>query len=226
MARGVSFASDVPAWLEKTAIAYLVLSLVSTLIVIADLLTGRRQHTMVMNFVWPITTLWAGPLGFLVYWFLGRADRYSAKDFWQSVLIDDTHWSAGYVLGDIAGEWIVFSFGLMLAGSPLLADYGIAFVLAFTFGVVFQYYSVPPFRRISGWPGLKASIRADAVSLLAFEAGAFAWIALMRNRLFHPPLEPVQPIYWFMMQIAMLIGFLTFYPANWWLIRKGWKESM
>jgi hypothetical protein len=29
-----------------------------------------------------------------------------------------------------------------------------------------------------------------------------------------------------MMQIAMVVGFLTTYPVNWWLIRKGIKEKM
>jgi hypothetical protein len=32
--------------------------------------------------------------------------------------------------------------------------------------------------------------------------------------------------FWFMMQIAMLFGFATSYPINWWLIRAGIKEQM
>jgi Domain of unknown function (DUF4396) len=32
--------------------------------------------------------------------------------------------------------------------------------------------------------------------------------------------------FWFMMQIAMMVGFLTSYPANWCLIRRGFKEGM
>ena len=32
--------------------------------------------------------------------------------------------------------------------------------------------------------------------------------------------------FWLMMQIAMLCGFATSYPVNWWLIRKGVKEAM
>ncbi len=29
-----------------------------------------------------------------------------------------------------------------------------------------------------------------------------------------------------MMQIAMLAGFVSSYPVNWWLIRSGIKEAM
>jgi hypothetical protein len=32
--------------------------------------------------------------------------------------------------------------------------------------------------------------------------------------------------FWFMMQIAMIVGFMTSYPANWWLIKRGLKEKM
>jgi len=28
------------------------------------------------------------------------------------------------------------------------------------------------------------------------------------------------PVFWFMMQLAMIAGFVTSYPVNWWLIRK------
>ena len=33
-------------------------------------------------------------------------------------------------------------------------------------------------------------------------------------------------MFWFMMQIAMLAGFVTSYPVNWWLLRSGVKEKM
>jgi Domain of unknown function (DUF4396) len=32
--------------------------------------------------------------------------------------------------------------------------------------------------------------------------------------------------FWFMMQIAMCLGFPTSYPVNWWLISSGVKERM
>ncbi|OZI19805.1 hypothetical protein CAL26_19760 [Bordetella genomosp. 9] len=54
--------------------------------------------------------------------------------------------------------------------------------------------------------------------------GMFAWMAL-RTALY-PDLQPTQASYWFMMQIAMIVGFATTYPVNWWLIRRGTKERM
>lgn len=38
--------------------------------------------------------------------------------------------------------------------------------------------------------------------------------------------EPTTVVFWFMMQIAMMIGFCTSYPANWYLVKKGVKHAM
>ena len=39
-------------------------------------------------------------------------------------------------------------------------------------------------------------------------------------------LHPDSPVYWFMMQIGMVVGFATSFPMNWWLIKRGLKEKM
>ena len=55
----------------------------------------------------------------------------------------------------------------------------------------------------------------------------YAWMALTYFVLFPAPhLHPGSAVFWFMMQIAMIIGTITALPANEWLIRKGWKEKM
>ncbi|MFL6415694.1 MAG: DUF4396 domain-containing protein [Bryobacteraceae bacterium] len=219
-----------PSWLTLMAVIHLMVSGVSALIVTGDILAGHRQNMAVMNLVWPITALWAGPLGFAAYWFLGRqsADNPGKKDkpFWQSVLIGDCHCGAGCTVGDFAGEWLVYLTGVTIAGSVLWADYLFDFVLAYLVGIAFQYYSIAPMRSLSGWDGIKAALKADTISLLAFEIGMFAWMAFSSQVLFHPKLQPTEPAYWYMMQIAMLVGFITAYPANWWLIRKRLKEAM
>jgi hypothetical protein len=52
-------------------------------------------------------------------------------------------------------------------------------------------------------------------------------MALSRYVLFaNPHLKPTEAIFWFMMQVGMVLGFLTAYPINIFLIKKGWKETM
>ena len=81
-------------------------------------------------------------------------------------------------------------------------------------------------RNLGFGEGIREAIKADTISLVAFEIGMFAWMTLTTKVFFAHPLQPNSFVYWFMMQIAMIVGFLTTYPANWLLIRRGVKTEM
>ena len=53
----------------------------------------------------------------------------------------------------------------------------------------------------------------------------YGWMAVVHFGIFGE-IPKTQPVFWFMMQIAMLVGFTTSYPVNWWLVRSGLKEKM
>jgi hypothetical protein len=148
------------------------------------------------------------------------------KPFWQKVFVSVCHCGGGCTLGDIIGEWGIFLLGFTIAGSALWSAYLVDFILALALGIVFQYFAIVPMRHYGFIEGLKEASKADFLSLAAFEVGLFGWMALMHFVFFDPPLEPDSPIYWFMMQIGMAIGFLTSYPMNWFLVKKGIKEAM
>jgi hypothetical protein len=74
--------------------------------------------------------------------------------------------------------------------------------------------------------GIAAALKADTLSLTAFEIGLFGWMAIYALVIFDGGLRPDSPAYWLMMQIGMIFGFATSYPANVWLIRRGIKEGM
>ena len=52
------------------------------------------------------------------------------------------------------------------------------------------------------------------------------WMAIAVFVIFGHELDKKDPIFWFMMQVATLVGFATAYPVNGWLIRRGWTERM
>jgi hypothetical protein len=54
---------------------------------------------------------------------------------------------------------------------------------------------------------------------------AFAQFYIFRH-LLGAEAEVNSPEFWFTMQFAMLAGFVTSYPINWWLIKVGIKERM
>ena len=127
------------------------------------------------------------------------------------------------------GRWrgrAIFSHRAHPVGSPLLTAYVVDFALAYLLGIAFQYFAIVPMRQLGPWQELKEAIKADTLSLVAFELGMFGWMALPRLVFFQTPPEPTTAVYWFMMQIAMVVGFLTSYPMNWWLVQRGFKEAM
>jgi len=81
-------------------------------------------------------------------------------------------------------------------------------------------------RDISPATALWEAIKADTLSLVAFEVGMFGWMALARLWLL--PGEPAATsiAFWFMMQVGMMAGFATTYPANWLLAKWGVKSGM
>jgi hypothetical protein len=147
------------------------------------------------------------------------------KPFWQAAFTGATHCGAGCAVGDFIGEWLVFAAGITIFGSKLGAKYAVAFVFAYLVGIFFQYFSIAPMRGLGLRDGLWAAVKADTLSLIAYEVGMFAWMAVVQKLLF-PGLEPTSWTFWFMMQIAMMLGLATTFPVNWWLIRRGTKEAM
>jgi Domain of unknown function (DUF4396) len=98
--------------------------------------------------------------------------------------------------------------------------------VAAPFGIVFQYFTIKPMKDLSTGQGIWAAIKADTLSLTAWQVGMYGWMAIATFLIFGHEIEKTSPVFWFMMQIAMLFGFLTSYPVNWWLIRTGVKEAM
>ncbi len=148
------------------------------------------------------------------------------KPFWQMVGIGATHCGSGCTLADIVGEWTLFLFPLTLFGMKLYGAWLIDYFLALAFGIVFQYFTIAPMRNLSLGDGLVAAAKADFFSLTAWQVGMYGWMAIATFVIFGREIEKTNPVFWFMMQIAMLAGFLTSYPVNWWLLRAGIKEKM
>ncbi|HEY2157101.1 MAG TPA: DUF4396 domain-containing protein [Isosphaeraceae bacterium] len=234
---------SIPGWLETIASISLALAALCALVIAIDILAGRRQVMQVMNLVWPITALYLGPIGLWAYWTMGRPDARTnqhagipgmdhataghgrSKPLWRSVFVATSHCGAGCVVGDLIGEALVAGTGLTWFGSPMLTTFAVVFVLSYLVGLGFQFFAIAPMRNLGLRDGLIAAIKADTVSLLAFEVGMFGWMLVLRALPVALPMGPRSLVYWFLMQIAMIVGFLTSYPANWWLVTHGIKEA-
>jgi hypothetical protein len=217
-------------WL--TVIAWIWLSVACTTsgaIAFDIFVRGHRQPMGVMDAVYPITALYLGPLALMLYWRWGRNTRHTQqKPRWIMIAIEVSHCGSGCTLGDVIAELVIYALALTVAGYALFAEYIGDYVLALAFGIVFQYFAIAPMRGLGLKDGLIAAARADFISLTFFEIGLFGWMALMAFVFFPAPhhLMPNSAAYWFLMQIGMAAGFITSWPANVWLLKRGIKVPM
>lgn len=224
-----------PEWLTVVSRISIGLALTCSVVVLHDMFVrGYRQQMWIMESVWPVSALYFGPLALPAYYWWGRpmSDRWHEeygdppkKSFSAITATGVSHCGAGCTLGDIIGATLVFFLGWEIAGLALWPEYFVDFALAFALGIAFQYFSIVPMRGLSFRKGIKEAMKADSLSLVSFEVGLFGWMAFMQFVLY-PHFHPDHAAYWFLMQIGMILGFVTSYPVNWWLIRRGTKEAM
>ena len=273
--------------LTTIATVSLVLAVLCSLWLLIDVIR-HPQHMAIMNVVWPLTALYAGPLAVLIYYWFGRmnvhdmthedhknhdehnmhqdhtnhsqhemhgehqmhghseqhADAMPSMDhhamssmpkkpFWQSVVVGGTHCGSGCTVGDIIAEgglhFLVPTVINLSGASLVFFAWGVDYVLALLFGVAFQYFSIVPMRHLGIKEGLVTAFKVDSLSLTFWQIGMYGWMGLCLFGIFgleSAEMAKTSPIFWFMMQIAMLCGFVTSFPINWWLIRAGIKETM
>lgn len=223
----------VPHWVQILAVVSLLTAACCAAIITGDILSGRKQRMWIMNIVWPVTALWAGPVGLWAYYRFGRsATRQDVdhpgrrKSYAQMVAVAATHCGAGCTLGDIVAEWIHFAAPLAIAEVAIFGAWLFDYALAFTFGIAFQYFTIAPMRKLPPGKGLIQALKADTLSLTAWQVGMYGWMAIMRFGVFSHEIVITHPAFWFLMQIGMAAGFVTSYPLNWWLVNEGIKERM
>jgi hypothetical protein len=234
--------------LESMAWASIVIAIACAVWLVIDEVR-RPQAMWIMNLVWPLTALYFGVFALWAYVRLGRArlrteqpaachghrdtrrhgqhKRAGQQITAAQVAIATSHCGAGCVLADLIAEFGIATAGITLFGLMLWASYVIDLAAAWTLGIAFQYFSIKPMSDLSPAAALVMAIKADTLSILAFQAGMYAWMAVVFFVLFPKPhLMPFQPTFWLMMQIAMIFGYATAFPMNRWLLLRGWKEAM
>ncbi|MEZ5786036.1 MAG: DUF4396 domain-containing protein [Xanthobacteraceae bacterium] len=239
----------IPAWLHVLAIACLILGFAIAIWIGWDV-ARHPQHMWIMNVVWPIVALFGTVFALWAYLRYGRLSSQTAMDESEggahkpkipfSVMVGKGagHCGAGCTLGDIIAEWLAFAFPVIavwlgyqsLFAEKMFAVWVLDFIFAFAFGIVFQYFTIKPMRNLTPAQGIVQAFKADTLSLTAWQIGMYGFMAVAQFIIFRGWLDHRLEVnsveFWFMMQIAMIAGFIMSYPVNWWLLKRGIKERM
>lgn len=147
---------------------------------------------------------------------------------WQSVVLSTLHCGAGCTLADIVGEWFLFFVPVAIGGSILAGTWVVDYLLALAFGIGFQYAAIRGMERtLPRGETIRRAAKADILSLTAWQAGMYGWMAVAIFALNGGEAMPrTSFVFWFSMQVAMACGFLVALPVNILLIRAGIKKGM
>ena len=228
--------TDFPQLLTAVCTALLVVAVACAVFVAIDVVR-RPPHMRVMAVVWPLTMLFGSVVWLVFYLRRGRATA-AGHGRWAGTAIDTSHCGAGCALGDLLGEFGLAAFPALgvavglgsLYGDPMIAGWVIDFVIAFVLGIAFQYFAIAPMRGLGVRDGLVAALKADTLSIVAWQIGMYGLMAVWQLVVF-PALVGgragvTTPEFWVAMQLAMVAGFVCAYPVNAWLVRRGIKEAM
>lgn len=147
---------------------------------------------------------------------------------WESITLSTLHCGAGCTLADLIGEWFLFFVAVKIGGSLLIGGMVVDYILALSIGVYFQAAAIKSMdHTLSVKQRFVKAFKADVLSLTSWQIGMYGFMALVFFVIFpHQQIEQTSWLFWFMMQIAMLFGFLVAYPMNIFLIHAGIKKSM
>ena len=180
----------------------------------------------VMKWGFVLLTAYTGPIGAFLYVLgcreplPGLHERYIATR-WRQVLGSTMHCVAGDGVGILAGA-VVASYLTLNRPLEIALEYGLGFGFGWT---IFQALFMRDMAGGSYRRALATTFLPEFLSMNLVMTGMMLIASLGRNAI-GGRFSPLTPEFWFVMSMALLFGFLTAYPINWWLVAKGLKHGM
>nr|WP_306264827.1 DUF4396 domain-containing protein [Pararhizobium sp. IMCC3301] len=173
-----------------------------------------------------LLTAYTGPIGAFLYVLgcreplSGLHERY-VTERWRQVLGSTMHCVAGDGLGILVGAAIA---AYLTLSRP--ADIALEYALGFGFGwTIFQALFMRNMEGGSYSKALASTFLPEFLSMNFLMAGMLPITSPGRAAL-GGELNPLTPQFWFVMSMALLVGFVVAYPINWWLVTRGLKHGM
>lgn len=210
--------------LDGVMLLWFLLAALSLLFVVIDIRGMPESPVLKWGFI--LLTAYTGPVGAFLYVLgcreplPGLHERYIATR-WRQVLGSTMHCVAGDGVGILAGAVIASFFHL-----PKITDIALEYVLGFGFGwSIFQALFM---RDMAGGSYRRALSRAFFPELLSMNCLMAGMVPVMTLAVASTPgsRDPSGPSFWFIMSMALLVGFITAYPMNWWLVSRHMKHGM
>lgn len=209
--------------IDGVMLLWFILTALSVLFVAIDIRTTPENPVMKWAFI--LFTAYSGPFGAFLYVLgcreplPGLHEHYVAAR-WRQALGSTMHCAAGDGIGILVGAVIGAAIAL-----PMAADMALEYVLGFAFGwTIFQALFMGGMFG-SYWKALAGTFTSELLSMNCLMGGMFpvSALAFADDAAAH---DPAEPLFWFRMSCALMVGALVAYPMNYWLVAHHLKHGM
>lgn len=218
--------------MNQLALPFLVLGGCTALMILKDLF--RHPHPVaIMNIIWPLTGLYMPFIGWLAWWYLGRKpsrqvklallvpQKIQSNASWQTIFISTSLSAAACIFGDIMTLPIITLLNQFAIMPTLWMQAIICLIVSLVVGLFFQFLAIRQREKRSFGRALLLAFKTETFPLLIYQLGIFIFMALALKFVLNQQINPLLVAFWFMLQLAMIIGFLFSWPANHFLIKRG-----
>ncbi|ROR91873.1 DUF4396 domain-containing protein [Nocardioides aurantiacus] len=200
----------VPDWVTPVAWIYIALSVAAAAWIALDVRRDRRRHASVASeLVWVASGLYLGPFAVPLHRRRGRDDATT------SAAVAGLPGGGASAVAHLVGVPLVLLSGLTIAGIDLWVMIIVIGIIAMLLLFAYERAATPAGAATTG-PG-RAAVAA-VVTVLAFDVGMGGWMLLLHVTEYMPP--ATEGSFWFLMQVGIILGLVTGYPAVRWLQRQ------
>lgn len=223
----MDMASAIPDWLTPVAWTYLALSLLSSVFITFDIyVRHQRRDSVATELVWITAALYLGPFAVAGYLRQGHAEASSAESTGapqrgaESPAVAVLPGGGASAVAHLIAVPLVVAVGWTIAGMAMWPMIIVIAVLAIAMLAVYERVAshgdrCKPTRGLS----VGAAVIAAGITVAAFDVGMVGWMLLLHFNNAMPPVT--ESTFWFLMQVGVVIGLLTGYPAVKWLLRRN-----
>jgi len=182
--------------------------------------------TKIMKLAWTLVVLYTGPVGFFLYILSCRQPLPTTHSVfisahWKQAVGSLLHCVAGDATGVIISAAIVSQFGLP-NGLDLIIEYLFAFIVGL---LVFQALFMIAMYGGNYWLAVRKTFFAETISMNMVMTGMIPTMVILMHAL-PGANKPEHALFWGVMSVATMVGMITAYPINSWLVAKGLKHGM
>ena len=212
--------------IDYLLVAWFLLAAASTAYVAWDQFRNNPEPT-VMKWGFILVTLYMGPLGLLLYVLAdkeprpGTHERFTAA-LWKQGVGSTIHCVAGDATGIILAAAITATLGL-----PMRVDLVVEYAAGFAFGLfIFQSLFMKEMMGGSYLENVRKTFLPEFISMNAMMAGMAPVMSFLMMGRDMRAMVPSELLFWGVMSLGVIAGFMVAYPVNVWMVTRGLKHGL